>query len=540
MTAARLLAAGCVIHLALVLPAAPMPAGDALLRIAPDLPLVLLALSWLGRAGRVAIAAALTLLVMQKIADLAMAAALGRPFNAIADGTLIRAGLDLLADAVGGPALSAGSAAVIAATMAGLWALWWACGIWSGRASGRHRRLGLAALAALSLIAAGSGLGWHGNGPYAAAKVALLQKTARDLRQIRALAARDHLAGADGLLRDIDRDVLVIFVESYGRASFDAPFHAERHMHRLLWDQDRLAQAGLAMRSGFLAAPTQGGQSWLSHASFASGLRVADQAGYGAVLASGRQGLFHHARRAGFRTAAVMPAITRPWPESATMGFDRVLAADDLGYRGRPFNWVTMPDQFTLAALDRLLRQADDPRPLFAQVALISSHAPWVPVPRLLPWDQLGDGRIFDAMAVAGDPPQVLWRDRDRVRAAYRDAVDYSLATVMDYAALHAADPPLMIVLGDHQAAPWVAMDDRPDVPIHVIGPAALVDRTADWGLTPGLIPPQDSAALPMDRMRDLILRGFGGPDPRPLLPRRWRPMMAGRCEQEFPCLRSR
>ena len=38
------------------------------------------------------------------------------------------------------------------------------------------------------------------------------------------------------------------------------------------------------------------------------------------------------------------------------MGFDRILAAADLGYRGLPFNWVTMPDQFTLAAFDRLVR----------------------------------------------------------------------------------------------------------------------------------------------------------------------------------------
>ena len=48
-----------------------------------------------------------------------------------------------------------------------------------------------------------------------------------------------------------------------------------------------------------------------------------------------------------------MPAITLAWPEAGCFGYDRVLAADDLGYRGRPFSWVTMPDQFTLAALER-------------------------------------------------------------------------------------------------------------------------------------------------------------------------------------------
>lgn len=191
------------------------------------------------------------------------------------------------------------------------------------------------------------------------------------------------------------------------------------------------------------------------------------------------------------------------------MGFETVLAAKDLGYAGKPFNWVTMPDQFTLAALDRLLRSGEADRPIFAQVALVSSHAPWVPVPKLLPWEDLGDGRIFDAVASSGDPPDVVWRDRDRVREQYRLAVDYALQTIFDYAALHAVDPPLLLVIGDHQAAGFVALDERPDVPVHLVGPPALVARTAAWGWTEGLVPGTSSVPQPMDEMRDLIIRTF-------------------------------
>ena len=263
------------------------------------------------------------------------------------------------------------------------------------------------------------------------------------------------------------------------------------------------------MRSGFLIAPTQGGQSWLSHATFANGLWIDDQSRYQAVLASGRQTLFHHARRAGFDTVAVMPAITRPWPESAAMGFDRVLAAGDLGYRGQPFNWVTMPDQFTLTAIERLRAARVGNRRLFLQVALISSHAPWVPVPQMLPWERITDGAGFDAMATAGPTPEEVWRDLDRVRSQYRAAIDYSLRAVTEFAARQGPDGPLLIVLGDHQAAPRIALDEGRDVPIHVIGPPALVARAAAWGLSPGLIPPADAIPLPMDRMRDLILDGF-------------------------------
>jgi hypothetical protein len=335
--------------------------------------------------------------------------------------------------------------------------------------------------------------------------------TLADLRSFEAAAAADPFAETPGMLDLVDRDVIVVFVESYGRTSLDTPFFAERHRATLRGGAAELAGQGLATASGLLASPTSGGQSWLAHASFANGLWVDDQSRYGAVLASGRQTLYHLAEEAGFHTAAVMPQITLDWPESSVMGFETVLDAADLGYRGRSFNWVTMPDQFTFAAMDRLLRAArPDDRPLFIQLATGSSHAPWVPVPDLVDWDAIGDGRIFDPMAARGDPPEVVWRDRDRVRAQYRLAVDYALRVVLSYAARHAADPPLMIVLGDHQAAGFVALDDRPHVPIHVIGPEALVARAAaDWGLAPGLIPPADAAVVPMDRMRDRILRSF-------------------------------
>jgi hypothetical protein len=96
------------------------------------------------------------------------------------------------------------------------------------------------------------------------------------------------------------------------------------------------------------------------------------------------------------------------------------------------------------------------------------------------------------------------------VRAQYGLAVDYALQAVLSYAARHADDPPLMIVTGDHQAAGFVALDERADVPMHLIGPAHLVERAATpWGLAPGLIPPDDAPVVPMDRMRDRVLRAF-------------------------------
>lgn len=508
----RLLLAAGLIWLVLLLPARPDQV-TAWPRLTPELPVILLALALGGRWLRPVAVVALVLLAAHKVADLAMVSALGRGFNLRADLPLIEAGLRLIAGSVGVPGAVALALGAVLALAAIAGALWWACGVWA-RARGRKGRVALAFVAAVALVAVQMGAIRADAARYAAGRVALFAETIRELRAFRIAAAHDPFAGVAGLLAEIDRDVLVIFVESYGRTSFDTPLYADTHLPTLRRAEAALSGAGLAMRSGFLAAPTRGGQSWLSHATLASGLWIADQTRYRAALVSDRMGLFHHAQAAGFRTAAVMPAITLPWPEASRMGFDTVLPARDLGYRGLPFNWVTMPDQFTLAALDRLLRDGSDDRHLFAQVALISSHAPWVPVPRLLGWDELGDGRVFDDMAQAGDPPELVWRDRDRVRDQYRQAVDYSLQVVASYAALHAADPPLILVIGDHQTAPRIALDERPDVAIHVIGPQALVARTAAWGFDPGLIPPPEAQPQPMDRLRDLILGSFGGGPP--------------------------
>jgi hypothetical protein len=526
--AAPLLAAA-ILYLVLVQPNHPGAMTWGALAVFPlELPVILLGLAALGPgraslAVRAVLVAALVIVAVLKTADFASFTALSRGFNPVADLPLVDASVRLLAGTVGPLAASAAVAGALAVIAVLAVVLWWATGVWTrlGLPRPAARISGAAAVVAAALAAAEiaeASRAWSPpvSIPGAAftarvgiQRVDLATRTIEELRLFRAAAATDPLAGRGPLLDAIGRDVMVVFVESYGRTSIDTPYYAEMHGRSLAEAATRLEQRGLAMRSGYLASPTRGGQSWLAHATLANGLRIDDQTRYAAALASGRETLFHIAERSGFRTAAVMPAITLDWPESARMGFGTVLAAKDLGYRGKPFNWVTMPDQFTLAALDRLLRRGEDTRPLFVQVALVSSHAPWVPVPDLLDWEDLGDGTVFDEVATSGDPPDVVWRDRERVREQYRLSIDYSLRTVFDYAARHAGEAPLMLVLGDHQAAPFVALDERPDVPAHLIGPADLVERAEAWGWTSGLVPAADAPVLGMEEMRDLFIRTF-------------------------------
>ncbi|WP_134681100.1 sulfatase [Paracoccus ravus] len=504
------LASGTILLILLIPREAAMPWAELPLHLV-ELLLLLALICVLGRAALFLLLPVLLALALLKAADLVTQAALGRSFNPVTDLALLDAGRRLLAGTFGEmAALSLACGAVVAAIAGGL-ALGLAVRCWAARPiSGAQRSFAAAICALVLLPAATAEAPIAGNAGYLVAHAAMIRQSLAELRRLREAAATDPHLGRPGMLGAIDRDVLLIFVESYGRSSFSQPLYA-RHIDTLRRAETALAEAGLAARSGFFVSPVQGGQSWLAHATAANGLRIADQAAYRAVLASPRRGLFHHAAQAGFRTAAVMPAITRPWPEAERMGFDRVLAAADLGYRGKPFDWVTMPDQFTLTAMDRLLRNGGARPRMMIQIALISSHAPWTPVPRILAWDLIGDGREFDEMAESGDPPAVVWRDQDRVRRSYRDALDYALQAVTGYVLRHAAEAPLVLILGDHPAAPHIALKQGREVPLHVIGPHTLVERTAAWGLAPGLIPPPDAPSRPLEQLRDLILGGFDG-----------------------------
>lgn len=520
-------AAGLLLFGLLALPAVPWAYPDGLLTVPLEWIVVVSGLllitpsrkitALICALGTVVLVALLTL----KGADIAMLSALNRPFNPVVDMFLVSAGLNVLAGSIGqtAPYLVVAAGVVLLVGIAVLLYLALRSLARQSVSGAGKAATGVLLVGTLGLAAANFGQGrgfWRlpFSPPGATANVRLAtdqvtrgMAAASDLRRFRVAAADDPYRDETGLFDMLKgRDVIVLFVESYGRASFDNALYADTHVPTLQTAQAKLADAGFAMKSGWLNSPTAGGQSWLAHGTLSSGLRTTDQGRYGAMLASGRQSLFHLAQASGFRTAAVMPAITLAWPEGLTMGFDTILAADDLGYAGQPFNWVTMPDQYTLNAFERLLPK--DPRPDFLQIALISSHAPWVPIPEMVDWDAVGDGTVFDQWATTGDPPAVVWKDADRVRDQYRRAIDYALNAATEYAARR-ADQPLIVLLGDHQAAGFVAGSDNRDVPVHLLGPPDLVEKATAWSWRDGMIPDPMTPAWPMEDFRDRFIETY-------------------------------
>ena len=326
-------------------------------------------------------------------------------------------------------------------------------------------------------------------------------------------ASRGSYADVPGLLGTLaETDVLLAFVESYGMAALDDPEFAATVRPRLDSLAARVKRAGLHLVTGMLEAPTTGGQSWYAHGSVISGLWLENQLRYDLLMASDRETLVDDFRRAGHRTAAVMPAITMSWPEGIRLGYDEVYTRQAIPYAGPPLYWVSMPDQFTWSFVERTLLPAVARRPLFAEVALVSSHAPWVPVLPMLDWDVIGDGRAFEPYRQEGHPPEELWVDVEQLRRDYARSVDYSLQAMTGFAERSLDERTLLIVSGDHQAAPWVTGAAGSLVPVHVLAKdPALIGPFLEWGFRDGAFPPAELHPPRMDEFRDWFVHAFSG-----------------------------
>ena len=104
-------------------------------------------------------------------------------------------------------------------------------------------------------------------------------------------------------------------------------------------------------------------------------------------------------KRAGWRTVCHVPANRRDWPEVPPS--TAATSSTTLETSGMPVRGSGTPrclDQYTLKAFyDRELARSDR-APVMAEIDLVSSHPPWAPLPRLIGWDEVGDGSVYAAM----------------------------------------------------------------------------------------------------------------------------------------------
>jgi hypothetical protein len=131
----------------------------------------------------------------------------------------------------------------------------------------------------------------------------------------------------------------------------------------------------------------------------------------------------------------------------------------------------------------------------------------------MVPWNQIGDGSIFDGMPAQGPTPDQVWRDANTVRAMYGKSIEYSLSALISFVQQAHDDNLVLVVLGDHQPATVVSGTNAShNVPISIIAhdPDVLA-RISSWGWQDGMLPSPDAPVWRMDAFRDRFLSAYGG-----------------------------
>ncbi|MFD7435772.1 CDP-alcohol phosphatidyltransferase [Streptomyces sp. NPDC059861] len=490
--------------------------GAAVLLVLPRRPrLVAAVLAGLGLAALTAL----------NVLDMGFYEYLGRGFNLVLDWGLFDDAQAYMEDAMGGAGATA--LAVGALLLAVLvFAVMTLATIRLSNVLARHRTVAVrATLAAAVVWTLASALGLQvGSLPLATDHASVLaqvqarrvEATLRDEAAFEREARSDIFGGTPGeqLVPDLrGKDVIFAFIESYGRSAVEDPRIAPGVRRTLDSGTESLTEAGFASKSGWLTSATYGGSSWLGHSTFLSGLWIDSQQRYRTVTSGDHLTLTKAFQKTGdWQTVGVMPGVQKGWPEARFYGLDNVYDAYELGYKGPKFSWSTMPDQYALEAFQRLQHGKKRDKPLMAEIILTSSHQPWSPLPRMVDWEDLGDGSLFGPIQQAGTKPADIIADGDRSKVEYGKSVQYSVTSLTQWLERYGTKDTVLVFLGDHQPIARVSGHRASrDVPVSIVAKdPKVLDRIAGWGWTDGLRPAQDAPVWKMSDFRDRFLTAYG------------------------------
>ncbi|WP_436847945.1 sulfatase-like hydrolase/transferase [Streptomyces coeruleorubidus] len=467
----------------------------------------------------------LTALTTVNLLDMGFNEYLGRGFNAALDWDLLPDAQAYVEDTLGGGAATAAAVGAVVLVLL-VAAVMVAATIRLADVLSRHRvraTKGVLLAGTVWVTCAALGLTLFG-GPIASERGAgalrvHAQRTVQSL-QDEAAFAREAKADTFGntppgqLLPDLrGKDVIFTFIESYGRSAIEDPIMAPGVGRTLDTSTEALAKAGFHARSGWLTSATFGGSSWLGHSTTMSGLWIDNQRRYRTVTAGDHLTLTKAFRKTGaWDTVGVMPGVQKGWPEEKWYGLDKLYDAFDLGYRGPKFSWSTMPDQYALEAFQRQVHGKKRDKPLMSFVILTSSHQPWAPLPKMVGWDELGDGSVFDAIQKAGNKASDVITDTTKSRQEYGKSIQYSITSLTQWVERYGTDDTVLVFLGDHQPMARVSGNRASrDVPVSIVAKdPKVLGKVADWNWTEGLQPDRDAPVWKMSAFRDRFLKAYG------------------------------
>jgi hypothetical protein len=324
------------------------------------------------------------------------------------------------------------------------------------------------------------------------------------------IPASDLLAGLRG------KDVIMAFVESFGEVSIKGSPESVGIDAVLRSASASLARAGWSTRSAWVNAPGYGGISQEAHSTLQSGLWVNSRQRYAELTGSHRFTLSDAFDKAGWHTVSDAPNNGPIWPPGTSFyHFDQLLNRDDVGYQGPAFGYGSMPDQYTMEEFQRL-ELGTGHKPVFGEIDLVSSHWPWAPLPKLVPWSKVGNGSIFDPMPAESETAAVIDRSASTVREFYGKSMQYTLEVLTQWVT-EAHDPNLvLIMLGDEQPdSPITRPGASHELPIEIITrDPSVLRQIASWGWEDGLVPGHSAPLVQMSAFRNKFLNAFSTASP--------------------------
>ena len=465
------------------------------------------------------------LLTLLKIFNIGFYAEIGRAFNPVLDWGDISPAVGVVRDSIGTTRTNIALVAVCLGLILVIGAIT-ASAIHITTVATRHRRATVRALAALTAVwalCAGLSLQLVRGFQVASASAAGLvvdqvrdtQTALRDQHRFdKALHRSDHEASvpASDLLTGLrGKDVIIVFVESYAKVAIQGTSFSPGIDAFLRRSTASLARAGWSTQSAWITSPGFGGISWLAHSTLQSGLWVDTEQRYAELVGSSRFTLSDAFNKAGWRTVSDAPADDYVYPPGTSFyHFAKLYDRRNVGYQGPTFSYASMPDQYTLAAFQRL-ELTPGHKPVMAEIDLVSSHTPWAPLPTMVPWSKVGNGSIFDPMPARGEKPLSILGSASKERQAFAKSIQYSMQALTSWVT-ELNDPNLvLILLGDEQpGSPISSPGASNEVPISIVASDPSVFRQiASWHWQDGLVPGPSAPLEPMNAFRNQLLGAF-------------------------------
>lgn len=471
----------------------------------------------------------LGLTAILKCLDMGFRQTLARPFDLVFDWVLLTDAADWLKDSFGhsGEILAVIGVIVLAVVVLVVTAL---AMVRLANLMGRHRSVAARSTLVLGVVwiicftvgvqFGGVTVATKGYAQYLSNRVQYVREGLGDADVFKKQMAVDAFAKTppDQLLTGLrGKDVMLTFIESYGRVAIDDPSMAPEIDATLKEGDARLKSAGFAARSGWLRSPVTGAGSWLAHSTFLSGLWVKNQQRYRTLTTSDRATLTSYFQKTGaWRTVGIVPGVRKSWPEGKYFGLDHIYDSTHLGYEGPYFSWTPVPDQFSLEAFQKLEHGKKHRDPIMAEIILASSHNPWSPIAHMIDWKDLGNGKVFYKIKKEGTNPTQVWKSAKRVRTEYRKAIQYSLDSLTQWMQRYGDKNTVLVFLGDHQPVPTVTGGSaNRDVPVTIVAhDPKVLDRVSNWGWTEGLKPADNAPEWTMNKFRDRFMTAYG-PQPK-------------------------